>query len=136
MIKFTVIQSFDELPKFTTDYPVFSDIETEKFYVGTRLIQLFQPEVSDTVWVIDTDILDLEEAKKIIKPLWTVWQGCTYDFGTLNMTTERFDDTLYLARTAYPEWKGFKLDQIVGKLGLTHLYADLDKSTMQKAGFV
>lgn len=136
-IEFTIINNFEELPEFSLDYPIFSDIETDGLYLYTRLIQVYQPETSPIVFVLDMDILkDLDKAKAILKPYWTVWQGCTYDFGTLNMTTDRFDDTLYLARTAYPEWKGFKLNEIVTKLGLDHLYEGIDKAAMQKAGFV
>jgi len=137
-VDYKVVDSFDELPDFDFSKIINSDIETDGLYLYTRLIQLFQPETSPLVWIIDMDIIDrtLDEIKAYLKPMWTLWQGCTYDFGTLNMTTDRFDDTLLLARTAYPEWKEFKLNKIVEKLGLGWLYEGLDKAAMQKAGFV
>lgn len=133
---YKVVKTLKELPVFNPELPTFADIETESKYVGCRLIQLYQPEAADLVYVIDTDIIDLEEAKNFIKPLWTVWHGAAYDFGTLNMTTEKFDDTLYLARSAYPEWQQFTLDNVVSKLGWNNLYDGLDKKALQKSGFM
>lgn len=135
-MQFKVVKSIEELPVFSTEHPTFADIETEELYVGTRLIQLYQPETNDMIYILDIDYIDLEIAKAFIKPLWTVWQGCSYDFGTLNMTTARFDDTLYLCRTAYPEWQEYALDEIVAKFKLNHLYEGLDKKKLQKAGFI
>jgi len=93
-MQFKVVKSIEELPVFSTEYPTFADIETQELYVGVRLVQLYQPETSDLIYVIDIDYVDLDIVKELIKPLWTVWQGCSYDFGTLNMTTARFDDTM------------------------------------------
>lgn len=136
MVDFIVINSIDELPKFSIDEPTFSDIETDGLYINTRLIQVYQPATSDTIFIIDTDIINLEAAKAWIKPLWTIWWNQSYDFGTLNMTTDRFDDLIYLAKTAYPGWMDYKLDNAVAKLGHNHLYDGLDKKALQKAGFV
>ena len=143
MLNYKVVDSLEELPEFDTTKPVFADIESEGLYVNTRLIQLYQPlqvetELPNTtpVYIIDTDIIDLEDAKDFIKPLWTIWHNASYDFGTLNMTTERFDDTQYLSRTAYPEWQKFSLDVVISKLGWDKLYEGLDKKAMQKSGFV
>jgi len=136
MFDYKVVDSLDEI-HLREDLPTFGDIETDGLYINTRLIQLYQPETNDEiVYIIDTDIIDLEDAKEFLKPLWTIWHGGSYDFGTLNMTTARFDDTLYLARTAYPEWQKFGLDVVVSKLGWDKLYDGLDKKAMQKGGFV
>ena len=62
--------------------------------------------------------------------------GSSYDFGTLNMTTEKFDDIMYLARTAYPEWQAYALDEMIAKFKLHNLYEGLDKKKLQKAGFI
>jgi DNA polymerase I-like protein with 3'-5' exonuclease and polymerase domains len=135
-INFKICDSLDEVKHFKTDVETFSDIETQFLYVNTRLVQVFQPETDRTIYILDTDIIPLEDIKAWLKPLWTIWQGCTYDFGTLNMTTSKFDDTLLLARSAYPEWKEFKLDNIVSRLGYDYLYDGLDKKELQKMGFV
>ena len=135
MINYKVVDSLDEINLNHTS-PTFADIETDGLYINTRLIQLYQPDMSDLIYIIDTDIIDLEEAKDFIKPLWLVFHGGAYDFGTLNMTSAKFDDTLYLTRTAYPEWQNFKLDNVISKLGWDKLYDGLDKKAMQKGGFV
>lgn len=155
MINYKVVESLDDLPKFKVDEPIFADIESEGLYVNTRLVQLYQPEEDDStlpnkcpVYILDTDILDLDEIKKFISPLWLVFHGISYDFGTLNMFTNKFDDTQYLCRTAYPEWgtmaipadlkgsKPFALNTVLHRLGWDKLYEGLDKKNMQKAGFV
>lgn len=135
MIKYHICQSLDEVKHLKTNSPTFADIETNGLYINTRLVQVFQPDTDETIYILDTDILQLDDIKAWLKPLWTIWQGCTYDFGTLNITTAQFDDTLYLARSAYPEWREFKLDNIVNQLGYEHLYDGLDKKELQKLGF-
>lgn len=135
MVQFKIIASLDELSHFKTDVETFADIETDGFYTYTRLIQLYQPATDPLIYIIDCDIIPVESAKKFITPLWTIWQGCSYDFGTLSMTTDKFDDTLYLARSAYPQWQDFTLDNIVAQLGHNKLYEGLDKKKLQKAGF-
>jgi len=136
MIKYHICTSLQEVKHFKPEIETFADIETHGFYINTRLVQVFQPATDEIIYLLDTDIIPLEDIKAWLKPLWTIWQGCTYDFGTLNMTTAKFDDTLLLARSAYPEWREFKLDNIVTLLGYDYLYEGLDKKEMQKLGFV
>lgn len=121
---------------FKLDEPVFMDIETQGLYVDTRLVQLYQPGTYDDVIVLDTDIIDLDEIKKFIAPLWSVWYNASYDLGTLNMSTARIDDILYLVRSAYPEFQEFALDKVLTQLNFGHLYQGLDKKALQKAGFM
>jgi len=135
-MKYKICESIEEVKHFKPDTETFSDVESGGLYINLRLVQVYQPATDDTIYILDTDIIDVEEIKAWLKPLWTIWQGCTYDFGTLNMTTVRFDDTLYLARSAYPQWKDFKLDNIVSRLGYDYLYEDLDKKSLQKLGFL
>jgi len=135
--KHKVIEGLSELSHINTNNEVFADIETDGLYINCRLIQVYQPTTDDkTVYIIDTDIIDLEDAKAWLKDKWTVWHGGNYDMGTLNMTTKKFDDTLLLARTAYPEWQKFSLDVVIAKLGFDKLYEGLDKKALQKAGFI
>jgi DNA polymerase I-like protein with 3'-5' exonuclease and polymerase domains len=135
MTNFIVPKSLSELPAFNPELPVFCDSETDGFYINTRLVQLYQPEASDLIFVLDTDVVDLEEIKVLLKPLWTVWHNTSYDFGTLKIVTAKFDDTLWLARIAYPEWGEYGLDKVIAKLGHMHLYDGIDKKGMQKSGF-
>lgn len=132
MIKFEVVTDLADLPEFSAQLPVFADTETEKLYVGARLIQLYQPQTSEKVFIVDLDSVDVGS---FIKPLWTVWWNVSYDFGTLNTSTERFDDLQYMARIAYPAWKSYKLNDVISTLGHDDLYDGLDKKKLQKAGF-
>ena len=137
LFEYKVIDSLEEVLHIRPEVETFGDIETDGLYINTRLIQLYQPATNDKiVYILDTDILDLAEIKVFLKPLWIIWHGGSYDMGTLNMTTAKFDDTLYLARTAYPEWQKFGLDTVISKLGWDKLYEDLDKKDMQKGGFI
>ena len=132
---YRLIEDLKELEVIDLDKPVFADIETEGLYVGTRLIQLYQPETTEKPLIIDTDKIDLDEAKNYLKNMWLVFHNASYDLGTLLIVPKELDDTLYLAKSAYPQWRQFKLDFIISKLGLGKLYSGLDKSTLQKAGF-
>lgn len=135
MTNFILPKSIEEIPKFNPELPAFCDVETDGLYLNIRLVQIYQPEASELIYVLDTDILPLEQIKELLAPLWTVWHNASYDFGTLHMTTARFDDTLYLAKIAYPDWGEFGLDKVINKLGHTHLYDGIDKKGMQKSGF-
>lgn len=135
MVQFIVPQHISELPSFHQMLPTFCDSETDGFYINTRLVQMYQPEASDLIYVLDTDIIPLEDIKAVLKPLHTVWHNASYDFGTLRMTTAQFDDTLYLSKLAYPDWQEYGLDKVIAKLGHTHLYDGIDKKGMQKSGF-
>jgi len=135
-MNFKVIKSLDDLPSFNTTDPVFSDIETNGFFINTRLIQVYQPTTDNMIYVIDIDYCSLDIVKGWLKQFWTVWYNASYDFGTLNMTTKRFDDLIYLVKTAYPEWQAYSLDVVIEKLGYEYLYDGLDKKALQKQGFV
>ena len=134
-MNFIVPKSINELPKFNPELPAFCDSETDGFYINTRLVQIYQPEASDLIYVLDTDVISLDDIKELLKPLWTVWHNTSYDFGTLKMVTAKFDDTLWLARIAYPDWGEYGLDKVIAKLGHMHLYDGIDKKGMQKSGF-
>ena len=137
MFEYKVISSLDELSHITTGDETFADIETDGLYINTRLIQVYQPATNEQiVYIIDTDIVDLDEAKEFLKPLWTIWHNASYDLGTLNIVTAKIDDTLYLVKSAYPEWQQFGLDVAISKLGWNKLYDGIDKKSMQKGGFV
>jgi len=121
---------------FDTTKPTFSDIETENFYYGWRTIQVYQPAtIPNVVYVIDLDYCDRDAVKEALKPHHTVWWGANYDFGTLNMVTEKYDDLLLATRTAYYGLPAFDLATAVKHLVPVDLYEGLDKKALQKAGF-
>lgn len=135
-MEFQVIKNLEDLPKFYTDKPVFADIESEGLYIKPRLLSMYQPETSDKVFIVDYDSVFVEDMNKVLETLWTVWHNCSYDLGTLNVVPAKVDDTLYLSKTAYPEWLNFSLDSVVDRLGYTSLYDGLNKKELQKQGFV
>ena len=132
--KFKVVNSLSEVP-LQLDVPTFSDVETDGLYINTRLLQVFQSHM-DTIYIIDTDIIPLKEIKTWLKPFWTIWWNASYDFGTLNMTTEKFDDLMYLTKIAYPEFQKYNLDLCISRFDYDGLYDGLDKKKLQKMGFV
>lgn len=131
-----LIKSLNEVKHLVNDKPTFTDIETEGLYTATRLIQVYQPEIDPIIYIIDTDIVDLSEAKDWLSQQWLVFHNASYDLGTLNIVPKKIDDTFYLSRTAYPEWMKYSLDSVVSNLGLYGLYAEFEKKDMQKAGFI
>ena len=143
-MKVKIITTIEELPKLSANEPTFCDIETEQLYVGTRLIQFYQPTTDDTIYIFDVAPLGysqkdydniLEQVKNYLKPLHTVWYNASYDLGTLNFVTNKVDDLFYAIKTAYCQFIEFNLDKVVDKLGFGHLYNSLDKKSLQKAGF-
>lgn len=143
-MKVKIITKIEELPLLSTELPTFCDIETEGLYVGTRLIQFYQPDTDDTIYIFDCAPLGynqltynsiLEQVKNFLKPLHTVWYNCSYDLGTLNMVTNKVDDLFFATKTAYCQFQEFGLAVVTDKLGFSHLYASLDKKSLQKAGF-
>ena len=121
--------------EFKPDRPTFADIETENLYYGWRLLQVYQPETVDVVYYIDMDYVDHKAIKKALKPLHTVWYGANYDFGTMEMTTDKFDDLMLATRTAYPQLPAFDLSTATRTLITEDLYKGLDKKELQKQGF-
>lgn len=145
-MKVKIITKIEELPQLSTELPTFCDIETEGLYVGTRLIQFYQPDTDDTIYIFDCAPLGynqltynsiLEQVKNFLKPLHTVWYNCSYDLGTLNIITDKVDDLNYAVRTAYYQFGvgNYDLATVTDKLGFEHLYVGLDKKSLQKAGF-
>ena len=52
-MKIKIVTKIEELPQFSLDSPVFSDIESQALYVGTRLVQMYQPETDDAIYLFD-----------------------------------------------------------------------------------
>lgn len=137
LINLEIIKSVEDFPKFYLDKPVHVDTESGGLYVDIRLIQLYQPEYKlDTVYFLDTDLIDLELCKTLIKPLHTTYFNAPYDCGALNMTSAKIDDLQKAVKIAYPEFQEYALDIVAKKLGLGHFYEGLNKKELQKARFL
>jgi len=140
-MEFKIVKTLEELPKFSSDLPIFADIETGGLYTDFRMIQLYQPETSQTIYVLDIAsigydkmnyILELEKLKNYLNTMWTVWYNASYDLGTLNISPAlhggKVDDLYYLVKDAYAEFvkDGFGLKKIVKKFReLNDLYKDI-----------
>ena len=139
---FKIVTTLDDLPEWNPDEPIFSDIETGGLYIDLRLIQFYQPSTDDIVYIYDLAPTgydntkyktDVEDLKNYLKDKWTCWYNASYDLGTLNMTTEKFDDLYYAVKSAYPEFaqQGFGLKKIVKMLRYTQ---DMYKTTEEDYG--
>lgn len=144
-IKYEVITNLYDAEELSSNLPTFSDIETGDWYQDIRFVQVFQPQTYDRVLILDTDIISLNAIKEAIKPLHTVWYGGNFDLGALKMHTAKTDDLMYACKIAFPSWskmkvdkgsKPYSLDTAVKRLGFEHLYGDINKKKMQKAGFL
>lgn len=152
-VNYIVITKVEDLPTFDASREVFADSESEKLYVGERLVQLYQPVDNTTfvfpntvpVYIIDLDYVDIELVRAYLSQYKLVFYGASYDLGLLLFKPVTVDDLQYLARIAYPTWKVLKvakgekpysLNVAVRRLKADYLYNGLDKSELQKAGFV
>lgn len=137
LFKVEIINKLEDFPKFKLDLPVHVDTESGGLYVDIRLIQLYQPEYNvDTVYFLDTDLIDLDICKQLLKPLHTTYFNAPYDCGALNMTSAKIDDLQKAVKIAYPEFQEYALDIVAKKLGLGHFYDGLNKKELQKAKFL
>lgn len=137
LFKVEIINKIEDFPKFKLDLPVHVDTESGGLYVDIRLIQLYQPEYNvDTVYFLDTDLIDLDICKQLLKPLHTTYFNAPYDCGALNMTSAKIDDLQKAVKIAYPEFQEYALDIVAKKMGYAHFYEGLNKKELQKARFL
>lgn len=140
-----ILTSLKDLPQFNPSQPVFCDIETQGLYINTRLIQFYQPTLTDDIYILDLAPIGynkntyeklLSDTVEYMSTLHLVFYNASYDLGTLNLVPAKIDDLFYAVKSAYPEFMEFSLDKVVLKLGLGNLYAGLDKKLLQKQGFI
>ena len=160
-MEYKVITTLSELPEFNTELPVFCDIETDGLYINTRLIQYYQPETSDIIYVLDVDYfgehttdagtqnslfkalgktkavkVTSEQVKELHSKLWLVWWNGSYDQGTLRFGSKKVDDLWYMAKIGLPKLDAFNLDIVTDYLFPgKDFYKGLDKKALQKAKF-
>lgn len=135
--KIVTINNIEEFPNFDVSIPTHIDTEGGGLYVDIRLIQLYQPEYSlNTIYFLDTDIINLDKCKELIKPLHTTYWNAPYDCGALNMTSAKIDDLQKAVKIAYPEFQDYALDVVAKKMGLGNFYEGLNKKELQKAKFL
>ena len=157
-VKYKVVKSIHELPDFDKTLPIFCDIETDGLYINTRLVQYFQPQTSEFVYILDVGYfgdhltskasaifkklgrtqayIEWADLKEYHSDLWLVWWNGSYDQGTLRFGSRQVDDLWYLAKIQFNLLDSFTLDTVVDYLfPLENYYEGLDKSSLQKKGF-
>ncbi|MCD6320401.1 MAG: hypothetical protein J7M03_06940, partial [Candidatus Desulfofervidaceae bacterium] len=137
-MEYKIVSSVTDLPKFDSELPILSDIETGGLYINLRMCQFLQPQTSDTIYIVDiaqtgfnevTYQQELQLLKDFIMGHHTVWWNSAYDLGTMNISPGKVDDLFYAVKTAYPEFQDFGLKKVVKKLRYTKdLYASTDET--------
>lgn len=123
--------------------PVFADTETAGLYGKVRLLQLYQPTLDKPLILDVAKTTIYPEVLEFLKTLHLVFHNATYDLRCLQIIPKKLDDTLYLAKLAYPylavepvlENRGFGLDKVCFALGYKSLYQDIHKKEQQKSNF-
>ena len=120
------------------DEPLFSDTETDGFYGKVKLMQMYQPHLDHVVLVEEPNEFMLS---LMLGRFHSVWHNSHYDITTVQQQTstrwipEKFDDTFYLGRLAFPHKEKFSLDEIfqyvLGHCPYTR--QGLDKKVLQKS---
>lgn len=151
--KFKIVNDLSELSNWYTDKPIFCDIETDGLYTDVRMIQMYQPEIDDNIYIYDVAHIGYDKSKykdkievlrNYLLNLHTVWYNASYDLGTLNISPslnvtspdtisedtvydKRVDDLIYAIKIAYHEFKEFGLKSVVTKLRYTKdMYRGID----------
>lgn len=158
--KTVLIHSTDDLPEFDVNLPIFADIETDGLYTYLRMLQIYQPDLDNTIYLLDIAPIGYKESERLVKEMqikqlimkvYTCWYRASYDLGTLNISpsmgamtpdditkdsvyTHRVDDLIYAMRSAYPEFMEFGLKKVVTKLPyLRNLYNGIEVKESAKS---
>ncbi|MCI4437681.1 MAG: hypothetical protein JHC33_12815 [Ignisphaera sp.] len=132
---YTIHTELGSLPSFDPNLPCFSDIETDGLYINPRIFQIYQPETSDLVHILDFTYIKVDDAKKWLAPLWLVFFNASYDLGTLNFVPAKLDDMFFASKMAFPEFQDFGLADVCSRLGYTN-YDGINKKEQQKSKWV
>jgi len=135
MLKTITVDDFLSVNRLNRGEPIFWDIETEELYYHSSLMQFGNLE-GDIYLVAIRNDEDEEKMKQFLTDdLHLVGYNLSYDFGTLDISSDKVDDLFHAVKMAYPEMGEFSLDKVDSALGF-RLYADLDKKALQKKGFM
>jgi len=137
MTPYRILELVEAMSELDAGQPVFADTETCGLYGKVRLLQLYQPLLDEVLFVEWPNVFEMmAELNKFN----TVWHNSHYDITTMQQTSgtrwipAKFEDTLYLARLAFPEKEKFSLDQVMTySLGYDpYVKQGLDKTKLQK----
>lgn len=134
--------SLDELlPSINPEQPLAFDTETASKYGKICLAQFYQTHWDEVLVIKNPEPLHLVATLMQLTDTPLVMQNASYDISTLQRQTgsrfvpHKFEDTLLLARVAWPALQSYTLDELLTKaLGYDPYAAhDIKKKDMQKA---
>lgn len=136
-VPYRITDLVSAMAELDNSQPVFADTETCGLYGKIRLLQVYQEQLDSVLLVEWPNVFELmAELNKFN----TVWHNSHYDITTAQQTSgtrwvpDEFEDTLYLARLAFPEKEKFSLDEVMQySLGYDpYVKQGLDKKVLQK----
>ena len=124
------------------DGPLAFDTETDGKYGPIRLAQFYQKDWDKVLVVDKPNIIQLWSLLSTLSNT-LVMQNASYDITTIQRQVggpfipKKFDDTLLLARLAWPALDKYSLDELFINLYGKDIYAEagIDKKKMQKASW-
>jgi len=131
----TLVDAFENVNK---DEPLFLDTETCGLYGKVRLLQMYQPHLPHVVLV---EWPSLFEMMAILQSYNNVYHNAHYDITTIQQNSgtrnipDLVNDTLFLARLAFPAEEAFSLDAVMTYALKYDPYERqmLDKKKLQKS---
>lgn len=138
---YRMIELDELLPSINPEQPLAFDTETASKYGKICLAQFYQTHWDEVLVIKDPEPLHLVAVLMQLTDTPIVMQNASYDISTLQRQTgsrfipHKFEDTLLLARVAWPELQSYTLDDLLTKALGHDPYAahDIRKKDMQKA---
>lgn len=135
----------NQLPKLSPKAPIFIDTETygskDFYHENIRLLQLYQPDIEDIVYVIDVSSYPKEVLRDYISKFENIFgYNLLYDFEVLGYdfsTAPKYNDLYLSSKIAFydrylqpaPAWDLYSVLEYVG------IKVNIDKKKMQKSDF-
>ncbi len=129
------------LPSIKLGQPLAFDTETQGKYGKICLAQFYQAHWKEVLMVKNPQPIVLMSILAQLTDTPLIMQLASYDISTIQRQTgsrfipHMFEDTLLLARIAWPQLDSYTLDVLLTKALGHDPYAELDKKAMQKANW-
>lgn len=141
MVKFKVLETMESLPAFQPDVPVFIDTETLGLYGKILIIQLYQPQTSENVFIVKNP--DTYSIQAILNKYICVFYNASYDLacifhkkailpGNLFEYCREIHDLLWLSKQTFLGLDKYSLDNVLKYCGID-LYDEINKKALQKS---
>ncbi len=135
----------NQLPKLSPKAPIFIDTETygskDFYHENIRLLQLYQPDIDNTVYVVDVSGYPKEVLREYISQFENIFgYNLLYDFEVLNFdfsTAPAYNDLYLASKIAFYERYlqpavAWDLYSVLSDIGIQ---VNIDKKKMQKSDF-